>query len=99
MHRRAIRHSLVVLLFVTAAGAAAFAWSVDQQLNALGATEHTASTRFDALVQSIARFDAAQQLFDPAREPETEMLSTRGRRRGALILATRFAAWSHGNDS
>jgi hypothetical protein len=72
MHRRTLRHGLVVLLFVTAAGAAAFAWSVDQQLAALGAAEHAASSRFDTLVHSIARFDATQQLFDPAREPETE---------------------------
>jgi hypothetical protein len=72
MHRRSLRHGLVVLLFISAAGAAAFAWNVDQQLTALRATEHTASSRFDALVQSIARFDAAQQLFDPARESETE---------------------------
>jgi len=72
MHRRAIRYGLVVLLFVSAAGAAAFAWAVDQQLNAITTAEHSASSRFDALVQSVARFDAAQQLFDPAREPETE---------------------------
>jgi hypothetical protein len=72
MHRRSLRHGLVVLLFISAAGAAAFAWNVDQQLTALRASEHGASSRFDALVQSIARFDAAQQLFDPARESETE---------------------------
>jgi len=72
MHRRALRHGLVVLLFVAAAGAAAFAWSVDQQLAAIAAAEHRADSRFDTLVQSIARFDATQQLFDPAREPETD---------------------------
>ena len=72
MHRRALRHGLVVLLFVAAAGAAAFAWSVDQQLAAIAAAEHRVDSRFDTLVQSIARFDAAQQLFDPAREPETD---------------------------
>ena len=72
MHRRSLRHGLVVLLFLSAAGAAAFAWSVDRQLNTITTAEHSTSTRFDTLVQSIARFDAAQQLFDPAREPETE---------------------------
>lgn len=72
MHRRTLRHGLVVLLFLSAAGAGAFAWSVDQRLNAITTAEHSASSRFDALVQSVARFDAAQQLFDPAREPETE---------------------------
>ena len=72
MHRRTLRHGLVVLLFLSAAGAAAFAWSVDRQLNAITAAEHSTSSRFDALVQSVARFDAAQQLFDPARESETE---------------------------
>jgi hypothetical protein len=72
MHRRSLRHGLVVLLFLAAAGAAAFAWSVDRQLAALAATEHAASTRFDTLVQSIARFDAAQQVYDPAREAGTE---------------------------
>ena len=72
MHRRTLRHGLVVLLFLSAAGAAAFAWGVDQRLNAITTAEHAASSRFDALVQSVARFDAAQQLFDPAREPETE---------------------------
>ena len=72
MHRRTLRHGLVVLLFLSAAGAAAFAWSVDQQLNAITAAEHSTSSRFDALVQSVARFDAAQQLFDPARESETD---------------------------
>lgn len=72
MHRRALRHGLVVLLFVAAAGAAAFAWSADQQLAAIAAAEHRADSRFDTLVQSIARFDATQQLYDPAREPETD---------------------------
>jgi hypothetical protein len=72
MHRRALRHGLVVLLFLAAAGAAAFAWSVDRQLGSITTAEHAADSRFDALVQSIARFDAAQQLFDPTREPETE---------------------------
>ena len=72
MHRRTLRHGLVVLLFLSAAGAAAFAWSVDQKLGAITTAEHSASSRFDALVQSVARFDAAQQLFDPARESETE---------------------------
>ena len=72
MHRRSLRHGLVALLFLAAAGAGAFAWSVDQQLAALAATEHAASTRFDTLVQSIARFDAAQQVYDPAREAGTE---------------------------
>lgn len=72
MHRRPLRHGLVVLLFLAAAGAAAFAWSVDRQLAALAATEHAASTRFDTLVQSIARFDAAQQVYDPSREAGTE---------------------------
>ena len=72
MHRRALRHGLVALLFVTAAGAAAFAWSVDQQLARITTAEHAASSRFDALVQSIARFDAAQQRFEPANEPETD---------------------------
>jgi len=72
MHRRALRHGLVVLLFVTAAAAAAFAWSVDQQLAAIAAAEHRADSGFDTLVQSIARFDAAQQIFDPAREPQTD---------------------------
>jgi hypothetical protein len=72
MHRRSLRHGLVVLLFLAAAGAAAFAWSVDQQLAALAATEHATSSRFDTLVQSITRFDAAQQVYDPAREPGTE---------------------------
>jgi hypothetical protein len=72
MHRRTLRHGLVVLLFLSAAGAAAFAWNVDRQLGAITTAEHAASSRFDALVQSVARFDAAQQLFDPAREPGTE---------------------------
>ena len=72
MHRRPLRHGLVLLLFVAAAGAAAFAWSVDRQLAALGAAEHATSSRFDTLVQSIARFDAAQQVYDPAREAGTE---------------------------
>jgi len=72
MHRRPLRHGLVVLLFITAAGAAAFSWSVDQQLAALANADHAASSRFDALVQSIARFDATQQQFDPAREQETD---------------------------
>ncbi|HEV8396184.1 MAG TPA: GAF domain-containing protein [Vicinamibacterales bacterium] len=72
MHRRALRHGLVVLLFVTAAGAAAFAWSVDRQLATIATAEHGADSRFDTLVQSIARFDATQQLFDPAREPEAD---------------------------
>ena len=72
MHRRALRHGLVALLFVSAAGAAAFAWSVDQQLARITTAEHATSSRFDALVQSIARFDAAQQLFEPANEPETD---------------------------
>ena len=72
MHRRTVRHGLVVLLFLSAAGAAAFAWSVAQKLGAITTAEHSASSRFDALVQSVARFDAAQQLFDPARESETE---------------------------
>ena len=79
MHRRALRHGLVVLLFVAAAGAAAFGWSVDQQISRLAAAGHTTSARFDALVQAIARFDAAQQLFEPGREPETDWL-TRVRR-------------------
>lgn len=72
MHRRTLRHGLVVLLFLSAAGAGAFAWGVDQQLNAITTAEHAASSRFDGLVQSVARFDAAQQLFDPGREPETQ---------------------------
>jgi hypothetical protein len=72
MHRRSLRHGLVALLFVAAAGAAAFAWSVDRQLAALASTEHAASTRFDTLIQSIARFDAAQQVYDPSREAGTE---------------------------
>jgi hypothetical protein len=79
MHRRALRHGLVALLFVAAAGAAAFAWSVDQQLSRLATTGRTTSSRFDALVQAIARFDAAQQLFEPGREPEADWL-TRVRR-------------------
>lgn len=79
MHRRALRHGLVVLMFVAAAGAAAFAWSVDQQLAAIATAEHSADSRFDTLVQSIARFDATQQLFDPSREPETDWF-TRVRR-------------------
>jgi hypothetical protein len=79
MHRRALRHGLVALLFVAAAGAAAFAWSVDQQLSRLAATERTTSSQFDTLVQTIARFDAAQQLFEPGREPEANWL-TRVRR-------------------
>ena len=62
MHRRALRHGLVALLFVTAAGAAAFAWSVDQQLARPSRPRSTRRrSRFDTLVQSIARFDAAQQ--------------------------------------
>jgi hypothetical protein len=72
MHRRSLRHGLVVLLFAAAAGAGAFAWNLDRQLTALRAAEHAASSRFDTLVQSIARFDAAQQLFDPMRESEIE---------------------------
>jgi hypothetical protein len=72
MHRRPLRHGLVVLLFAAAAGAAAFAWSVDQRLSALAAAEHDASTHFDTLVQVIARFDTTQQLYDPNREPEIE---------------------------
>jgi hypothetical protein len=72
MHRRPLRVGLVVLLFLAAAGAAAFAWDVDRRLAALAAAEHAASSRFDTLVQSIARFDAAQQLFDPARESQTD---------------------------
>jgi hypothetical protein len=72
MHRRALRHGLVVLLFLAAAGAGAFAWNVDRQLTALSSAEHTTSTRFDAIVQSIARFDAVQQQFEPTREPDSE---------------------------
>jgi hypothetical protein len=72
MHRRSLRHGLVALLFLAAAGAAALAWSIDRQLAALAATEHAASTRFDTLIQSIARFDAAQQVYDPSREAGTE---------------------------
>ena len=72
MHRRSLRHGLVALLFLAAAGAGAFAWSVDQQLAALAARDHASSTRFDTLIQSIARFDAAQQIYDPAREAGTE---------------------------
>ena len=72
MHRRSLRYGLVVLLFAAAAGAAVFAWTVDRQLAALIAREHAAAARFDALVPSIARFDAAQQTFDPARESEAE---------------------------
>lgn len=79
MHRRALRHGLVVLLFIAAAGAGAFAWSVDRQLAALATAGRTTSARFDALVQAIARFDAAQQLFEQGREPETDWL-TRVRR-------------------
>jgi len=69
MHRRALRHGLVVLLFLAAAGAGAFGWYVERQLSALSAVEHTASAHFDTIVQAIARFDAVQQQFDAAREP------------------------------
>jgi hypothetical protein len=72
MHRRSVRYGLVVLLFAAAAGAAGFAFTVEQQLAALTAREHAAAGRFDALVPSIARFDALQQTFDPARESEAE---------------------------
>ena len=72
MHRRAVRHGLVVLLFLVAAGAGAFAWNVERQLSALSSLEHAASARFDTIVQSIARFDAVQQQFEPAREPESD---------------------------
>jgi hypothetical protein len=72
MHRRSLRYGLVALLFVSAAAAGAFAWNVDRQLASLTSAEHTAASRFDALVQSIARFDAAQQTFDPAREAEAD---------------------------
>lgn len=72
MHRRSLRYGLVVLLFAAAAGAAGLAWTIDRQLSALTAREHAAAARFDALVQSIARFDAAQQTFDSARESEAE---------------------------
>lgn len=72
MHRRALRHGLVVLMFVAAAGAAAFSWSVDQELAAIAGAEHSADSRFDTLVQSIARFDATQQLFDPSHEPQSD---------------------------
>ena len=72
MHRRSLRYGLVVLLFAAAAGAAGFAWTVDRQLAALIAREHAAAARFDALVPAIARFDAAQQTFDPSRESEAE---------------------------
>src|ERR1041384_3001009 len=72
MQRRGFRHGLVVILFLAAAGAAAFAWSTDQQLSAVTTAEHIAATRFDKLVQSIARFDSTQQAFDPSREPEID---------------------------
>ena len=72
MHRRSLRYSLVVLLFAAAAGAAGFAWTVDRQLAELTGRDHAAAARFDGLVQSIARFDAAQQTFDPARESESD---------------------------
>jgi hypothetical protein len=72
MQRRSLRHGLVMLLFLAAAGAAAFAWNVDRELGALGTAEHATSSRFDTLVQSIARFDAAQQTFDASRESEAE---------------------------
>ena len=72
MHQRSVRYGLVVLLFAAAAGAAGLAWTVDRQLGALTAREHAAAARFDVLVQTIARFDAAQQTFDPARESEAE---------------------------
>jgi hypothetical protein len=72
MHRRSLRYGLVALLFASAAGVGAFAWNVDRQLAALTNAEHAAASRFDALVQSIARFDAAQQTFDPAREAEAD---------------------------
>jgi hypothetical protein len=67
MHRRTLRHGLVVVLFLAAAGAGAFAWNAGRQLSALGSVEHTTSARFDAIVQSIARFDAVQQQFEPGR--------------------------------
>ena len=72
MHRRSLRYGLVVLLFATTAGAAAFAWTADRELADLTAREHAAAARFDGLVLSIARFDAAQQTFDPARESEAD---------------------------
>ena len=72
MHRRSLRYSLVGLLFAAAAGAAGFAWTVDRQLAELTARDHAAAARFDGMVQSIARFDAAQQTFDPARESESD---------------------------
>ena len=72
MQRRSLRYGLVVLLFAAAAGAAGFAWDVNRRLGDLTARDHAAAARFDALVQSIARFDAAQQTFDLARESEAD---------------------------
>jgi hypothetical protein len=72
MYRRSFRHGLVIALLVTAAGAALFASMVDRQLRTLAASEHAADARFDALVQTIARFDTTQQTFDPNRESEAE---------------------------
>ena len=72
MHRRGLRQTIVVVLFLAGAGAGAFAWSVDRQLGALVTSEHATSARFDKLVQSIARFDAAQQVFDANKESEAE---------------------------
>jgi hypothetical protein len=96
MHRRSVRYGLVVLLFAAAAAAGAFAWAIDRQLTALVARDHAAAARFDGLVQSVARFDAAQQTFGPVRESESDWF-TRVQR-----LLTRIQSESaglHGSDA
>ncbi len=70
MHRRSVRHGLVVLLLATGASAAVYAWSADRQLRESAIAEHAAAARFDSLGQAIARFDTAQQTFDAGRESE-----------------------------
>src|SRR5205085_2271320 len=70
--RRGVRHGLVVILFLVAAAAAVFAWDTNRQLLGIAFADHQAAARFDKLVQSIARFDAAQQTFDAARESEAD---------------------------
>jgi len=72
MYRPSVRHGLVVLLLAAGAGAAIYAWSADRELRGIAIAEHATAARFDSLGQAIAKFDAAQQTFDGARESETE---------------------------
>jgi hypothetical protein len=96
MHRRSLRYGLVALLFASAAGAGVFAWHIDRQLAGVIVAEHAASSRFDKLVQSIARFDAAQQTFDPAREAEADWF---GRVRRLLARIRAEGAALHGSTA